>query len=176
MRIYIVTLLLFLVVVGGTTIAQEQQEYVNDNFSMSYPADWEQSEISGIPFFLSAQDGPKDSFRENINVVYQDLTNSPMTLEEFLDLSKQQIETMTAEHSFESIEHTTFAGLPAKELVYTMTQFNQKGEKLYLKLMQILCLRNNQAYVLTYTAAVNDFNSYLPAAKATFSSFEFVGE
>ncbi|MBL4755623.1 MAG: hypothetical protein JKY52_18780 [Flavobacteriales bacterium] len=63
----------------------------NNRFSLSYHNTWEKQNKGTTTLFLSPKEGEKDQFRENVNIMAQDLSSQPLTLEEYTDLTKQQI-------------------------------------------------------------------------------------
>ena len=90
-----------------------------------YPMDWEILEnfMGTIASFLSPQESPKDDFRENLNILVQDLTNQPMTIEEYTQLSLAQLEQiMTKFKITDPISVSTLVGYPAHRLTYLQQQ------------------------------------------------------
>ena len=61
------------------------------------------------------------------------------------------------------------AGADAYRLVYVSRQ-----KKADFKFMQIMCIRNNRAYVLTYTALQEQYDKMAKTAQAVIKSFQFI--
>lgn len=136
-------------------------------FSINYPEQWKQNMRGNIVIFASPKDNSKDSFDENVNVVVQDLSKQSVNLEEYTTLTKNQITGMFGETAIVSIKNATIGGLPAKEMIYNM---NYNGKE--LKLKQVWMIKGKVAYLLTYTAEPNKFDTYLEVATKIITSFK----
>ena len=68
-----------------------------------------------------------------------------------------------------SEESTTLSGLKAEKLTYSGSQGGFK-----LKWMQVYTIKNNRAYILTYTAQEASFNKYKEYAQKMFDTFRFI--
>src|SRR4030095_15595945 len=94
------TLLLFFVSINflhAQTPASPEWKVMNEpGYSISYPVDWlaDQSGQMGTSFILfSPAVGEQDAFRENVNLIIQDLTGNKMTMDQFVELSQNQVKT-----------------------------------------------------------------------------------
>jgi hypothetical protein len=95
------TLAISLLFFVSVSFAQEKIEgwehLKKEKFEIQYPANWELNEegLMGTSLILLSlilhQD---DAFRENVNLLIQDLSSYPMNLDEYAKLSTSQIETM----------------------------------------------------------------------------------
>ena len=100
MRILFSLIFTFLVITTAT-FAQGNldgwEHLKKEKFEIQYPANWELNEegLMGTSLILLSlilhQD---DAFRENVNLLIQDLSSYPMNLDEYAKLSTSQIETM----------------------------------------------------------------------------------
>ena len=116
---------------------------------------------------LAPRESVEDVFQENVNVIIQDLSASPMTLEDYTKLSENQIKTLLPEGKVFNIEDFTLSGLPAKAMIYS-----SKQAQLSLKYLGVWAIQNNKAYLVTYTAQQDKFETFLPQAKAIISSIK----
>ena len=67
------------------------------NYSIQYPPTWElnQSGQMGASFFLfSPLESDKDKFKENVNLLIQDLSGQNIDLNKYTEISEGQINTM----------------------------------------------------------------------------------
>lgn len=96
-------LTLSLVLGGVIAFAEEEpsisfMEYHNEEFNVriDYPEDWEMQEkfMGTVAIFLSPQESSTDQFRENLNVITQDLSEQPTTLDEYAQTSLAQIKQL----------------------------------------------------------------------------------
>jgi len=78
----------------------EWKSLTNEKFEIQYPSDWvvDQSGQMGISFFLfSPLSDESDNFKENVNLLIQDLAGYDLTLDGFVDLSENQIKTLATD-------------------------------------------------------------------------------
>jgi len=145
-------------------------EYVDNvnNYKIKYPDKWtKQSMPNGIAF-LSPKENEKDMFQENVNLMLQDLSQQPMNLEQYTELTKKQVTDNLGASAIVSLKATTLAGQVAKELVYNM---NYQGRS--LKLKQYWFVKENTAYLYTYTAEPSKYDKYETTATELIRSFTF---
>jgi len=106
-------------------------------------------------------------FQENVNIIVQDLSDQPMTLAEYTELSIGQIEQVITDSNILDSSAVTLAGIPGHEVVYTGKQ------GLYdLKWMQVWTVKNDKAYVISYTAEVSSYPALLETVQEMIDSFE----
>lgn len=150
---------------GTSETAQtvEKATFSDAEISFDYPAAWtEDATGTDTLVVLTAPNG-----RDNMNVISVDLSPSPMTLEEFSDLSIEGIEQAIPGYSYVRDGGTTMAGLPAHEIVFTATK---DGE--VLKFWQVWTIAGNTAYALTFTAAEDNFGNLKPKVQGIVDSFK----
>jgi eukaryotic-like serine/threonine-protein kinase len=138
---------------------------------IKYPSDWTKNEqvMGTVAAFLSSQESASDIFQENLNVIVQDLSTQPMTLEEYTELSVGQVEQFITDANILDSSATTLDGNSAHKVVYTGKQGQYN-----LKWMQIWTVKDNTAYVLSYTAEVNKYSDFLDTAQEMINSFEII--
>lgn len=69
------------------------------------------------------------------------------------------------------IQNLTLGGQPARRYDYFLTP--QQGGKLHGA--QVIALQNNTVYILTFTAAENDFDTFFQQGAPTLNSFKLIG-
>lgn len=151
----------------GSCSQEKMLKYVGKNYEILYPASWTKQEKSNVIFFLSPKVNEKDMFQENVNLMLQDLSQQPMSLEQYTELTKKQITDNLGTSAIVSIKSTTLAGQQAKEFVYNM---DYQGRK--LKMKQYWFIKGNVAYLFTYTAEPLEFNKYERTATEMIQSFK----
>lgn len=147
--------------------SQDGFETLNgEDYTIKYPATWElnQSGQMGMKFGLFSPVGLYgDQFRENVNLIAQDLTGQDMDLADFVDLSENQIRTMMANSDIiESKKVNDF-----HKLIYTGTMGRYK-----LKFQQYYWVVNGSAYILTFTAERSEYDNYIGVAQQIMDSFQ----
>ena len=166
-----------IVIAASTTIpssgASGYITYENSNYKikMTYPRYLnKQEDISGeTVFFLSSQNSTTDAFPANLNIIVQNISSQPMSLEEFTNLSIAQISEMVPDYAISDSRKATLAKEDAYLLSYTGTQ-----SLLKLKWMSVYTIKNDTLYLITYTAGADKFLNYLPTVNKMLDSFEIM--
>ncbi|WP_414572653.1 protein kinase domain-containing protein [Nostoc sp. CCY 9925] len=114
--------------------------------------------------FLSPKETEKDNFQEVLTINVEDF---PGTLEESKDLFIKEVKATLSDANIVNTSETTLAKKRANQLIF----FGKDGKK-SLKNLQIWTLKGNQAYVITYSAAIDDYDRFLPTAEKMIESFE----
>lgn len=164
--------LLILAMLAGTVAAEEGalQTYsdAGNKFALEYPATWEVHEnASGAGvIILSPLENQDDRFSENINVMVQDLSPQPMTIEEYTELSTDQIAQVLTDGKVIEAKPVTLAGHDGYQLIYA----GKQGD-FSLKWMCRYAIVDNRVYLVTYTAEEDKFDVYLKDMEQIFASF-----
>ncbi len=167
------TLFALIMIIGSSSCSQEEwNKHSGDNYEISHPSSWIKQQKGTAFFFLSQKENEKDLFQENVNVMVQDLSKQPMTLEDYTNLTKQQVKQAFGSSAIVSIKGLNFAGQQAKEMVYIMPKNPMQGRNLNLKLRQVWFIKGNKAYLITYTAESSEYDNYLETAEGIFDSFK----
>jgi len=140
-----------------------------DGFSIRFPAEWEQKEnvMGTVVMALSPTEGADDPFRENVNVVVEALP-SPMTLDEYCNLSMTNLKKLLAVGQEPEVSDATLGGGKAKQVVYqtTVGQIGVKGA-LYV------VVKGNRGYALTCSATPDSFDAYQARFEEIVGTFRF---
>lgn len=152
----------------GSCSQEKMVKYTGKNYEMLYPAIWTKQEKSNAIFFLSPKESEKDMFQENINLMLQDLSQQPMNLDQYTELTKKQVIDNFGASAIVSLKSTTIAGQKGKEFVYNM---NYQGRS--LKLKQYWFIKGNIAYLFSYTAEPSQYEKYEKTATEIIKSFKF---
>ncbi|MEL7064078.1 MAG: hypothetical protein AAFP00_10105 [Bacteroidota bacterium] len=142
-----------------------------DQYAITYPSDWEADTSGqlGTRFFIfSPLDNESDAFRENVNLVIQDLTGYDMDLDQYAEISEGQIQTAITEGQIISSERKEKDGQAYHQMIYTGKQgiFDLKFEQYYW-------VKDNQAFVLTFTCEEKAFDAYQATGEKMLGSFTF---
>ncbi|MEZ4951366.1 MAG: hypothetical protein R2784_18560 [Saprospiraceae bacterium] len=115
--------------------ANEWSTLNHDEYSIQYPSDWELNEsgMMGTAFiFLSSIEGESDQFRENVNMVIQDLQGEKVTMDQFVELTIQQLQNLINDVNIQYSERVEKNGGEFHRMIYTGTQ------GIYMKLSNII--------------------------------------
>lgn len=140
-----------------------------DQFEIEYPNDWklDQSGQMGTRFFLySPVVDEDDPFTENVNLVIQDLRGYDMDLDQFVEVSLDQINTLATDGKILSSDRKKQGSQEFHQLIYTAKQgiFALKFEQRYWVI-------GEEAFVLTFTSEEEEFEPFQDTAEKIFSSF-----
>ncbi len=176
--IFLTVLTIFLIACGQN-IQKENQVEIPENwkvlneafFFIHYPDTFEldKSGQMGTNFILlSNQTSEHDLFQENINLIIQDLKGYNISLDQYVEISEGQINTMIVDGKI--IESERVKGENDRELhriIYT-----GKQEPLDLKWLQYYWVVNEKAYVLTLTTETTQFDNYLAVGEKIMNTFK----
>lgn len=142
-----------------------------NGYSLQYPQDWtlDQSGQSGTSFIvLSQPSSPDDLFRENVNLLIQDLTGLNMDLDKYTEISLDQVKMMlTNGNIIESVRRKA-NGTEFQKVVYAG---DQGVFKIYCE--QYYWVKDKKAYVLTLTCESDQLDSYKEIGEKILNSFNF---
>ena len=123
---------------------------------MKYPRGWQAvKNYEGTALaFVSPKESPMDVFKENVNVVVQDMSAHPMELKEFVDTSINQMSKVFKNIIVVESKPTKAANINAQKIVFEAQEPDQ------LKIMVVCFLQDNKAYIITYAARSFKYDYY----------------
>ena len=125
-------------------------------FSIQYPNNWtidESGHMGTKLIIFSPLSDVKDTFKENVNFIIQDLIGHKISLKEYTEISKRQIKGMITDSEILSCTTEKLHNLNFQKLIYT----GRQGIYL-LQFTQYYWVENNKAYVLTFTTEKAQFD------------------
>lgn len=148
--------------------------YENQNlaFKIKQLATWQvqESDVEGLPvvYFISPATGEGD-FQEMVNVIVEDLSANPMTLEEYSDYSLTQLKEIFPNFTQLSLNSANLGNQNAKKIVYTVS-----SEGVVQKVMQIWTVIGQKAYVLSFNTVESLYGDFEKDVEDMIASFEFL--
>ncbi|MEX2379194.1 MAG: hypothetical protein WD530_00505, partial [Vicingaceae bacterium] len=90
---------MFILTANHAILGQSEKwnSLIKNEYLIEYPNNWDLDESGqmGTSFFLfSALQSQEDQFRENVNLLIQDLSGHQLDLDEYVELSEDQIKKM----------------------------------------------------------------------------------
>ncbi len=146
------------------------KNFAQNGYELRYPSSWtiDTSKRMGPDFFIfSPRENDTDRFQENINLLVQDLTGQNIDLDKYAKITEGQIKEMAIEGTiYESKKMMKPGKSEYYKMVYGMTQgiFNLKIEQYYF-------IKNDKAFIMTFTAELNKFDSFLGVGEQILNSF-----
>ena len=146
-------------------------ENPNHGFKVDYPEVWSKQNrddffATGVTFF-SPLEGEADDFKEEISILIENLP-SGVSLKEYTEDSIAEVKKLSDPNVGEA-EAANLGKNEARQIIY-------KGEVngSTVQRMQTWSVENNRAYILTYTAKPDSYNTYLPTVEKIMKSFETI--
>lgn len=143
-----------------------------DGFVIKYPADWTYEENKGgaSVILYSPAESSLDNFKENVNVVVQDLSANPMSLEKYTDTAIKQAQLVFEKNLIiQESSPTILAGRPGY-----LFSFLGKGPDTEVQFLIVWTVADLKAYQVTYTAVSSKYDKYLGQAKRMIGSFRIL--
>lgn len=156
-----------------TTIKDSINTYTAKDFRLQYPSQWklDTSGLMGSTCFIYAPaDNAQDKFRENINVVIQDLTGSGIDLEQYKDISEKQLPAMFPDSKLE--ESAILNANTAQPYYRVRYSFSKNGVDIHIS--TICFIRNEKAYLVTFSTELARLEQYKKAGEAMLKSFSLI--
>ncbi len=169
-------MLLSTVSFGQATILQESTQTISEwktldesNYSIQYPSTWDlnQSGQMNTSFILfSPLESDKDQFKENVNLLIQDLNGLNVDLNKFTEISESQIKTMVTNSKL----------IESKRIKNGLDEFQSiiySGDQgiFHLQFMQHYWIINDKAFVLTFTSEKDKFAEFKDMSEKILNSF-----
>lgn len=161
----------------GQTTQEEKDVDVPDGwkvvnekeFVIQYPDsfDLDMSGQMGMSLILlSKQVNQQDLFRENINLVIQDLSGQDIDLDKYTEISEEQIKTLITNSNIIESRRVKIDNSEFQKIIYTGTQgqFNLTFEQYYWVV-------KDSAYVLTLTCEEDQYQIYKDVGEEIIDSF-----
>ena len=158
-------LVIALFVIVLPSYAQTDWKFHQENgYSIGYPEQWQliTDGTMGTKFILLSPLS-SGSFKDNINLIVEDLAGKNISLEEYTALSANQVKQFITEASIindkklDSKHELSFKGIQG--------QFK-------LKWCQYYWVENEKAFVLTFTASQDTFEASIADAKRIMDTFK----
>ena len=145
--------------------------YENSQYGIKikYPKTWERQDLENpitaeIVTFISPKQSDKDNFQEKVTISVDKFSG---TLDDLQKSSIQEINNTVSGANIVDKSVTTLANKEASQLVFT----GKNGQDI-LKNMQFVTLRGDQAYTITYTAKIDDYDQFVETAEMMIKSLE----
>ena len=167
MKILTIIQLLFLSLLFINSNAQELINFDTDGYSISYPKGWtfDTSGQRNTSFIIFSKLEQNDGFRENVNLLIQDLSGQNLDLKKYTELSVNQIKSIPNSEVFES-KDLKKDSLQHHQIVWEGFIYGKN-----LKFKQLYFVENNKAYILTLTCEQNKYEDYILLGTKILNSF-----
>jgi len=146
-------------------------ENSDQGFKIDYPEAWSQQKrddfISSGVIFISPLENDADTFEEEVSISIEEIS-ADMSLAEYTDESIAEIKKLS-DPGVGAAQRITLGKDEARQVVFYGLENGHPVRR-----MQAWSIKNNRAYVITYTAAPDTYDSYLPVIKKMMKSFQAI--
>ncbi len=138
-------------------------------FALKYPAAWSFAENQGgaAAIFYSPKENALDIFQENVNIVVQDISENPMTLEKYTETAIAQMQSVFGIN----LEILDSSLISVDKRPGHLFIFIGKGPDGNLQYQCRWTLAGTTAYQITYTALATGYQRHVAAAERIMKSF-----
>ena len=145
----------------------QKVEHSTKEYTIQYPQDWtfDSSGQMNTTFILFSKPEQQDTFRENVNLMIQDLTGMNLDLNGYTKLSVNQIKGIKDSEIFES-KDLKKDGMTYHQIIWKGFVSGRK-----LKFKQLYFIKDNKAYLVTLTCAENAYDDYVKTGTIILNSF-----
>ena len=168
---YPIFLLLLTINLQGQTNQIVSDSIGNQYYTLTIPKRWEVDKSGSLgPSFiaLSAIENDEDKFRENVNLITQDLSGTQVDLQYYAEYSEAQVKDYITDAQIIESKYVNHGSKEAYFIRYTGTQGIYK-----LKFTQYMWVLGEVAYILTFTSEQAKTDAFEPIGKAILDSFTF---
>jgi hypothetical protein len=150
-----------------------------NNYSVKYPGDWDLQQSDNKETgtivnatvryqfaVLSQLESPQDQFRENVNLVIEDLNGKKLDLDEYSRLAENQLKTMMKNCKILGQKKVNKGVRPYFKIIWTWDY-----QTVPLKVQQYTWLLDGKAYILTFTSEQNKFAQFQQVGEKILDTF-----
>ncbi len=162
---------LYILLLSCSSQTGKWKTFKGENFTIDYPADWELNENNkiGASFvLLSPLESAQDLFKENVNLLIQDLSGQSIDLNKYVEITENQVKTMLPNSTLIESKRIKNSSQEYQHMIYSGDQGTN-----HLKFEQYFWVISNKAYVLTLTCEENKFDAYKQTGEKILNSFKF---
>jgi hypothetical protein len=141
-------------------------------YKIEYPKSWriDTSKQMGTELILfSLLEDQNDKFRENVNVMIQDLTGQDINLDKYKQLTEEQLKVMATEGVIFESSIIKSGNENYYKITYAMTQGNFR-----LKITSLCYIKGEKALLTTFTAELKKYDQYKKTGEGILNSFSVI--
>lgn len=142
-----------------------------DSYSVKYPRGWELDMTArmGTLFFIFAPPtSANDKFKENLNLMTEDVSTYNVTLDKYVDGSKGSVTNALKNAKFQSDTKEKINGRECRHLMYTGEQ-----KDFDLQFEAYIFMVRNRAYIFTFTGEQKNYNIYSKTVREAAATLNF---
>ena len=139
------------------------------NFSITFPADWEIKEgFYGTEVMAISQlENDSDIFAENSSVAIENL-NEPITLDEYYVLGTGYLPGMVENYKTIEEGESQIDGVPSKYIIYSQTM-----SEIEAYIITHIALKDDKAYLINFATLPEKLETFRPTFNVIKDTFKF---
>lgn len=146
---------------------------LQNGIKIKYPENWERQDIHNpvtgeVAVFIPPEESDSAQSQTKIIIRVEDLSKQPMLLDEYTNASIGEIKNFLSNAKIVESKPTIIAERPAHLLIYS--GLNQPYS--LPTNLEVWTLKNNKAYIITYTSTSTKYQQFLEIAKDMIKSLE----
>lgn len=154
----------------GDSDSEDWKTVKEKSFTINYPATWnlDQSGQMGTSLMLfSPVESEQDKFRENVNVIIQDLKGMDIDLDKYTKISEDQVKNLITNSKIVESNRIKNGNSEYHKIIYTGEQglFKLTFEQYYL-------IKKDKAYILTFTSEQDKYEDFKETGEEILNSFQ----
>lgn len=173
-------IILLLTFVACTKTSENKSVKTNENnwktltqngYTIKFPENWNLKKIGemGSEFVIFSElTSPKDNFKENVNLLTQNLSGMNIDLDKFVKISEEQINTMLNEGKLIESNRQKSNNSEFHKFIYSS---KMNSETILTE--QYFWVRKEKAYILTFSCKNNEYKYYQKTGEEILNSFVF---
>lgn len=170
MKKYLYFIILVLSLNSFGQIKETNWKTINEStYSIQNPDNWELNteKSMGTSFIIfSEQTSSEDKFRENINLIIQNLEGYNLNLDDYVAISEEQISKMVTNGKIIDSKRSNKNNTEFQKVIFT-----GKQGLFQLKFVQYYFIKDEKAYVLTFTCEEIQYEKYIFITDQILDSF-----
>ncbi len=143
------------------------------NYNIQYPSTWslDTSKLMGTSFFLfSPLENKEDKFKENVNLLVQDLGSEDIGIRDYKEITENQFKQLPSAN-IKVFESSIQKG-KKKDFYKVSYAMTQNGFR--LKIYALCYIQDNKAYLLTFSAELNKYEKFKTVGEEIVNSFRLI--
>lgn len=144
--------------------------FAGENYKLAYPKSWtpDTSKTLGPAVFIfSPLENAEDKFRENANVLIQDLKGEDINLARYKEITDKQVNDLATDGEIFESSISRKNNQEFYRITYAMTQ-----GKLRVKITSVCFIQNEKAYLATFSSEVDKYDTYKKTGEQILASFK----
>ena len=144
--------------------------FTGKNYKLQYPKSWtlDTSNAMGPAVFIfSPLETSEDKFRENVNVLIQNLKGEDINLARYKEITDKQVNDLATDGEIFESSITRKNNQEYYRISYAMTQ-----GKFRVKITSVCFIQNEEAYLVTFSSEIDKFDTYQKTGEQILASFK----